>query len=90
MDITVKKRRGRPPKSETAQEQTQAPEAAQEQTQAPEVSLSDIRALAVKLYSETKKPRYDCDHNGHDMARMVGYLERGLEDLIDALDRIKE
>ncbi len=90
MDVKVKKRRGRPPKSETAQEQTQAPEAAQEQTHAPEVSLSDIRLLVIKLYSETKKPRYDCDHNGHDMARQVGYLERGLEDLIDALDNIKE
>jgi hypothetical protein len=73
-------RRGRPPKSE----------AAQEQTQAHEVSLGDIRQLATRLYSETKKPRYDCDYNGHDMARMVGYLERGLEDLIDALDNIKE
>jgi hypothetical protein len=79
-------RRGRPPKSEAAQEQTQV----QKPEQVTVIDLDAVRLMAVRLYSETQKPRYDCDHNGHDLARMVGYLERGLEDLIDALDRVKE
>ena len=75
MDVAVK-RRGRPPKN-----------AVTPQTQAPvqPVDLDKIKLKLMALYGETQKPRYDCDHNGHDLARMVGYLERGLEELMDEL-----
>lgn len=83
MDITVKKRRGRPPKNTTPE-----PTPAQEQTPEPApavIDLDKVRLKVLELYGETQRPRYESDINGHDLARAVGYLERGLEELMDAL-----
>lgn len=76
MDITVKKRRGRPPKSEAVQEQTQAPDACDN---AP--AAQRVEPAALKKVRHVVHVAIDFLNTDAPIDQKLGYMARCLEEI---------